>query len=293
MENNQNIPANPDFSDIPSLGDVQGLDAFLNNEALAAQGLPVQKPEEVNPAAQPATAPVASAPAAQPAAPAANLPASGGDSVTLTREQYQALLAGRAQQQQAQVQAQPQVPQGAQGQQAQRVGSGYSAQDQIFIANALARGYTLEQINRALIAQRGAQGRINPALEQRIAQVENYLKTQEYKNAETAFLNKITDFGSKWGLSEQDLVMFGNEALKYGINIAMENVDLEMVFRAVYPDQYAIRLKRMAPTNTSQIYGGTSVPEAGRASSSKLEDAYVENFLKGAMPNQYGMLNKK
>lgn len=291
MENNQNIPANPDFSDIPALGDVQGLDAFLNNEALAAQGLPVQKTEEVTPAAQPTAAPAASDPAAQPAAPAATLPASGGDSVTLTREQYQALLAGRAQQPQAP--AQPQVPQGAQGQQAQRGGSGYSAQDQIFIANALARGYTLEQINRALIAQRGAQGRINPALEQRIAQVENYLKTQEYKNAETAFVNKITDFGGKWGLSEQDLVTFGNEALKHGINIAMDNVDLEMVFRAVYPDQYAIRLKRMTPTNTSQIYGGTSVPEAGRASSAKLEDAYVENFLKGAMPNQYGMLNKK
>jgi hypothetical protein len=49
----------------------------------------------------------------------------------------------------------------------------------------------------------------------------------------------------------------------------------------------------MAPTNSSQIYGGTSIPEGNRTATSKLEDAYVENFLKGAMPNQYGMLNKK
>ena len=73
----------------------------------------------------------------------------------------------------------------------------------------------------------------------------------------------------------------------------MPNVDLETVFKAVYPEQYAIRIQRMSPTNTSQIYGGTSIPEGNRALASKAEDAYVEAFLKQTMPNQYGMLNKK
>ena len=49
----------------------------------------------------------------------------------------------------------------------------------------------------------------------------------------------------------------------------------------------------MTPTNSPQIYGGTSIPESSRANAAKAEDAYVEAFLKGAMPNQYGMLNKK
>jgi len=292
MENDQIIPNTPDFSDIPALGDVKGLETFLNNQALIQNGLPVQENQGATPAAQPAD-PASQQPAAQanPAAAAASnvqaqQPASG-DTVTLTREQFSALLAGRFQPQ-AQAQAQAQAP----VQQPQQRGSGYSQQDQAFITKALAQGYTLDQINKFLVSQRGEAGRINPALEQRLAQVEQYLKTQEYKTAETAFINKLSDFGTKWGLSEQDLVNFGNEALKYGINIAQENVNLEMVFRAVYPDQYAIRLRRMTPTPSSQIYGGTSVPEASRASAAKLEDAYVENFLKGAMPNQYGMFKK-
>ena len=172
-------------------------------------------------------------------------------------------------------------------------GSGYSAQDQAFIARALQQGYTLEQINNFFVQQRGQSGRIDPVLEQRLSQVEQYLKTQEYKQAETAFVNRLSEFGNKWGLSEQDLVNFGNTALQKGINIAVGNVDLETVFRAIYPEQYAIRSRRMTPTNSSQIYGGTSIPEGSRANAAKAEDAYVEAFLKGAMPNQYGMLNKK
>ena len=50
MENETNIPQTPDFSDIPALDDAQGLENFLNNEMLAAQGL---QPQET-PAAQPA-----------------------------------------------------------------------------------------------------------------------------------------------------------------------------------------------------------------------------------------------
>lgn len=284
MENNQNITTSPDFSDIPALGDSKGLETFLHNEALVQQGI---TPVEEQPAAQPAqpTVQVTGQPTAQPAQPAQPAaqpatPPTSGDSVTLTREQYNALLAGKQQPAQPQVQqpaARPAV---------------YTAQEQAFITKALAQGYSLDQINRYLATQKSGQGR-DPIMEQRIAQVEQYLKQQEYKTAETAFINRLSDFGSRWGLSEQDLVTFGQEAYKYGINIAQENVDLEMVFRAVYPEQYAIRSRRMTPTPSSQIYGGTSVPEASRASAAKIEDAYVEAFLKGAMPNQYGMLNKK
>jgi DNA-binding transcriptional MerR regulator len=277
MENENNVPNNvPDFSDIPALGDAQGLENYLNNEALAAQGIQVQnqQPEQPKPEEQQQQVQQQSQ---QPQG-------QSNDTITLSREQLNAILASRGQMpqqaQQPQQQVQPRAPV-------------YSAQEQQFIARALAQGYSLDQINRFLYTQRGNVARGNPILEQRLAQVEQYLRTQEYKTAETAFINRLSDFGNKWGLSEQDLVNFGNTALQHGINIAGDNVDLEMVFRAIYPEQYSIRSRRMTPTNSSQIYGGTSIPEGSRASASKLEDAYVENFLKGAMPNQYGTLNKK
>lgn len=282
MENEQNIPQTSDFSDIPSLGDVQGLEAYLNNQALAAQGLPVQGQPAAQP--QPAVQPQPAAEPVAPATPAQPAEQSGDDRITLTRAQLDAILAGRG--------AQPaQQPQPAKP--VAQKGFGYTPQEQQFIANALSKGYSLEQINNFLVSRRGPAGGIDPILEQRIAQVEQHLKTQEYKAAENAFISRLSDFGNKFGLSEQDLVTFGNEALKNGINIATEGVNLEMVFRAVYPDQYAIRKQRMTPTNSSQIYGGTSIPEGSRASAAKLEDAYVDSFLKQTMPNQYGMLNKK
>lgn len=272
MEENQNIPTNPNFSDIPALGDEKGLENYLNTETLKAQGVSVETPA---PAAQqtPASTEPAAQPAAQPVATAQD------GSVTLTKEQFDALVKGRAVQQQPAPapQAKP---------------AGYTQQEQAFIQNALAKGYTLEQINNFLTTQKRTPA-VDPAMAQRLANVEKYLRDQEVKAAETAFINKMTSFGEKWGLSEQDLVTFGNTALQHGINIAQGNVDLEMVFRAVFPEQYSIRSRRMTPTNSSQIYGGTSVPEGNRVSASKLEDAYVEQFLKGAMPNQYGMLNKK
>ena len=105
-------------------------------------------------------------------------------------------------------------------------------------------------------------------------------------------INKLTDFGNKWGLSEQDLVTFGNTALdQFGINIAQVK-DLEAAFRAVYPEQYQIRLQRMTPNQSSQIYGGTAIPEGTRAQAARAEDAYVEAFLKSHMPN-YDAFNKK
>ena len=290
-DNENNIQQAPDFSDIPALGDTQGLETFLNNEALVAQGLqpaqPAAQPAATQPAAQPAaTDPAAIPPAANPAQPTGGT----GDTITLTREQLNAILASRGQAPATNpaltrptAPTQPVAPRG----------SGYSAQDQQFIAKALQQGYTLEQINNFFVQQRGQAGRIDPVLEQRLSQVEQYLKTQEYKQAETAFVTRLSEFGNKWGLSEQDLINFGNTALQKGINIAVGNVDLETVFRAIYPEQYAIRSRRMTPTNSSQIYGGTSIPEGSRANAAKAEDAYVEAFLKGAMPNQYGMLNKK
>lgn len=284
MDDNQNLnPTAPDFSDIPALGDTQGLEAYLNNQALAAQGLPVQPTEQPAATETPAAAPAAQ-PAATPAQPAAQ-PAQPADNntITLTRDQLNAILASRGQ-----------APAGVQPQQPAQRQPSYTAQEQAFISRALQQGYSLDQINQFLKTQRPGTGNgQDPALAQRIAQVEQYLRTQEYKQAEAAFVDKLSNFGSKWGLSEQDLVNFGNEALKHGINIATDSIDLEMVFRAVYPDQYAIRSRRMTPTNSSQIYGGTSISEGNRASAAKLEDAYVENFLKQTMPNQYGMLNKK
>ena len=285
---------NVDFSDIPALGDTQGLENFINNQNLQAQGLtPVQPTEQqpapaaqgqpTQPAAQGQPAQQQGQPAAQPAQQAAP---------TFTREQIAQILA------QADAIRAQQGGNGAQQQQPQqpRQAFQYTDQERNFVLNAMQRGYSLDQINQVVMQRRMQNGMVpqgNPALEQRMTQLENYLRTQEYKAAETAFIDKLSGFGDKFGLSEQDLVTFGNAALSKGINIAMPNVDLETVFKAVYPEQYAIRVQRMSPTNTSQIYGGTSIPEGNRALAGKAEDAYVEAFLKQTMPNQYGMLNKK
>ena len=128
-------------------------------------------------------------------------------------------------------------------------------------------------------------------ISEKVTQIEQYLKQQQYKAEENAFISKMTEFGNKYGLSENDLVIFGNKAMEKGINLVNVS-DVELVFKALYPEQYAIRLQRMSNTPTSQIYGGSSVPEAPRAAASKVEDAYVENFLKHSMPNQYGMFKK-
>lgn len=295
MENNN------DFSDIPALGDVQGLENFLTNQNLAAQGLPTQPAQPTQPAAQPAAQanPAPAANPAQPAAPAAQPAASGLNTGNVTREDIAAILqkldainSGNAAQPAQQVQqvqqrpaAQPAAPQFT-----------YTDQERNFVINAMQRGYSLSQINQVIMQRRAQNGyapQNNAAIEQRMNNLEQYLRSQEYKQAENVFVDKLTAFGNKFGLSEQDLVTFGNAALQKGINIAVPNVDLETVFRAVYPEQYAIRVQRMSPTNTSQIYGGTSIPEGNRASAAKAEDAYVDAFLKQTMPNQYGMLNKK
>lgn len=289
------------FSDIPALGDEQGLNTFLQNEALAAQGI---QPVTEQPAAQqgtspaPANAPAAStapvqptgaqAPAASngqvpPIAPIGSAQPAGG--VQLTPEQLAQIA--------AKVQTMNTTPSVAQ----RPVVQSYTEQERAFINQALAQGYGLDQINATIMRHRAGTNPTvsnqNAALTQQVEQIKQYLQNQEYQNAQNAFITKLSSFGDKFGLSEQDLVTFGNEAMKKGINIALPNVDFETVFRAVYPDQYRIRMQRMTPTNASQIYGGTSIPESGnRAAASRMEDAYVDSFLKQAMPNQFQM-NKK
>ena len=166
--------------------------------------------------------------------------------------------------------------------------TGYTPQQVEFITKALSSGYTLEQIQAAMNVSKAPA--VDP-ISEKVSQIEQYLKQQQYKAEENAFISKMTEFGNKYGLSENDLVIFGNKAMEKGINLVNVS-DVELVFKALYPEQYAIRLQRMSNTPTSQIYGGSSVPEAPRAAASKVEDAYVENFLKHSMPNQYGMFKK-
>jgi hypothetical protein len=124
---------------------------------------------------------------------------------------------------------------------------------------------------------------------QRLQGVENYLEEQRYMAAQNEFIDRMVTFGNKFGLSEDELVTFGNNALTKGINLTTVN-DVEAVFRAIYPEQYSIRSQRIAGAAASHIYGGANTPEAPRAATSKLEDAYVDNFLKQAMPNQYNQI---
>ena len=263
------------FSDIPGLDNPNGLTDFLN-----AQNQPAQDPG----------VPALTQPNATPATPVTNVdtgaPSNEAAPQTFTQEQVVQIIknlqASQAQvKQPVQPVAQPQPQVNPQG--------GYSAQEVQFINAALAKGYSLEQIMSTLSQRRQPQAQ--DATAAKVAQIEQYLQQQQYKAEESAFIDKMTTFGERFGLSENDLVIFGNKAMENGINLV--NVpNVEMVFKMLYPEQYSVRLQRMSNASTSQIYGGSSVPEAPRAAVSKMEDAYVESFLKHSMPNQYGM-NKK
>lgn len=276
------------FEGIPSLDDTQGLENYAANQAASqAIGTPATTPQALTPNAQPATDPNA---AVQPQV---------QGQVTYTQEDIQRIIAENAQykaqaQARAQAQAQPQVqgqPQNVMPQQRvaqpnsnanpQPVAQG-NPQLQMAIARALAAGYTPEQVYAAMKGNT-AQAK----LENRLDQIQNYLEQQQYQREEAAFIDKMTTFGNKWGLSEQDLVTFADKALQLGINVAQVN-DVEAVFRAVYPEQYAFRAQRIAnQNNASPIYGGTAFQEVPRAAQEKAADAYVENFLKNKMPNAY------
>lgn len=272
---------NEDFSGIPALDDVEGLQNFVTQQAVNQTVPDVQVPPMLQPNPAPAQT-------TDPNAGNSN-PAPAQEAPTYTREQVVQLIQSmnaqnqaqqianqRAYQAQAQAQARVQQPRAA-----------YTPQQAQAIKNLLDRGLSIEQINAAL-QRRNANVAQQTALEQRMQNLENYLQNQQYRADESAFINKMQTFGDKFGLSENDLVTFGQKAMGMGINLTQVN-DVEAVFRAVYPEQYAIRSQRLAGSNASQIYGGANATEAPRAAASKLEDAYVDAFLKRAMPNQYGM----
>lgn len=281
---------NNDFSGIPSLGDEQGLSQFLQQQELAAAGFGAPAPAaQPAPQEQPQSQPQPD-PQAQPATQATQATqAQPGQPRTYTQEELAGILAqidAIRQRQAAQPRAfQPFQP--AQPAQPQGAASAYTAQELQFINQALSRGYSMQAIQGAIDSRR-AQSGYNPkvaSLEQRMDRLQQYLATQEYREAEAAFVDRLTQFGDKFGLSEQDLVTFGEAAIKKGINIAVGNVDLEAVFRAVYPEQYAIRSQRIAQANSSQIYGGSSAAEPTGVQSQKAAAEYARQFLLGRMPN--------
>lgn len=274
------MPDNNIFSGIPALDDNAGLEQFVNNTTLTDMGL-------ANPTVPPALQ-INSAAAGQtdPAQDPIETPANPNPTPQYTSEQISQIIA-RNQQLEEQAQASQRQVQQSQIRQNQAV---YTPQQINIMKQLLDRGVSLERIQQALNGNR--QQPQNNATMQRLQNIEQYLQNQQYLAEQNAFVEKMTTFGDKFGLSEQDLVTFGNKAYSMGINLTTVN-DVEAVFRAVYPEQYAIRSQRITGAPTSQIYGGASTPEAPRATTSKLEDAYVDNFLKQAMPNQYSMFPNK
>lgn len=274
------------FSGIPALGDDAALEAFMNNTALGEMGVggsqdPIPAALQQQPQQQPTE------PAQQPAQPAAPAQQPTTNVPQFTAEQVAEILA-RSRQQVAQP-TQPQVQQ-PQVNPAQRSAGGYTAQQAAIIKQLIDRGVSLDRISAALNGNRQQVAQQN-AVAQRLQAVEQYLQQQQYVASQNAFVDKMTTFGNKFGLSEDELVVFGNKAQSMGINL-IDVSDVEAVFRAVYPEQYAIRSQRIAGASNSQIFGGASAQEASRSAAAKLEDAYVDQFLKRSMPNQYGMNSK-
>lgn len=271
------------FSGIPALGDTAGLETFMNDQTVAQavpnDGIPAalqqQQPAQ---AAEPAPT-TDPAPAATPATPAAP---------TYTSEQVQEIISRMQAQQAAQVQAQQQAMLQQRQAQAAAQRATYTPQQAAIIKQLIDKGVGLDRI---MAAMNGGQNAQQNALAARLQAIEQRMQQQQYAAEEQAFINKMTEFGNKFGLTEADLVTFGNAAYEKGINVA-QVTDVESVFRALYPEQYAIRMQRMSNAPASQIFGGSSVPEMPRAAASKVEDQYVEQFLRHSMPNQYGMTRK-
>jgi len=269
------MPNDNIFSGIPTLDDEEGLEQYVNNSTLDGMGLgnpSVPAALQQNATNEdPGTDPTQSN---EPAAP------------QYTSEQIAQIIA-RNQQLEAQSRmqsAQAQAQQAAQLQARQQ--SPYSPKQAEIIKQLIDRGVPLSRIQQALDGNRQ-----QDSVMRRLQSVEQYLQNQQYISEQNAFIDKMSAFGNKFGLSEDELVTFGNAAMAKGINLTTVN-DVEAVFRAVYPEQYAIRSQRIAGASASQIYGGASTPEAPRAATSRLEDAYVDNFLKQAMPNQYNQFPK-
>ena len=246
------------FEVIPSLDDTEGLQNYLNQENLNNMGLTGQQPQMLQPEDI-----KNSTPSVEPQ------PQQQG----YTQEQIAQIIAEneayrtRLQQQQQFAQAQPQQK------------PVYSPQQAELIKRAIDRGIPLERIIQAL-GQNSAQNQVL----QKLNSLEARLAQRDYEEAQNAFVTKMQDFGTKFGLSESDLVTFANTALSKGINL-INTPDVESIFRAIYPDQYAIRMQRINST-PSTIYGGGSIGQTPQEGNRQI-DAYVENFLKQRMPNQY------
>lgn len=273
------MPNDELFSGIPSLDDEAGVQNYLNNAILTDAGLGTDTTpaalqiQNQNQPAETQTAEPAAAPATAP---------------QYTADQVAAIIA-RNQQLEAQMQTRQAQAQ-AQSQNAQQ--QTYTPRQAAIIKQLIDRGVSLDRINAAL-AGRSQANQAQNAMMSRLANVERYLQQQEYESAQNAFVDKMTNFGNRFGLSENDLVTFGNKAMTMGINLTEVPADsIENVFKAVFPDQYAIRSQRIAGASASHIYGGASSVETPRASASKLEDAYVDAFLRQSMPNQYGKYTK-
>lgn len=278
MQDENNI-----FSDLPGLGDEEALNQYLNNQVVneiipntqtPSLAQPNQNVQEQN--TQPNSTPN----------PTESTTTPNNTPKTYTYDEVQAMLSQERQmQQKLQQNAIPNIGN------VRPSNNAYSPQELNAINNLLSRGYSLEQIMSAVQSNRmkhGATASTDPRIINKINNIEKYLQQQQYQEEQNAFIDKMTEFGNKFGLSEDDLVTFGNVAMSKGINL-INTPDVEIIFKALYPEQYAIRMQRISNPQTSQIYGGTSVPENQNANTSKLEDAYVESFMKRSMPNQYGM----
>lgn len=251
------------FEGIPALDDVEGLENYLNNENLAQLGISNEQPQMLQPNEN--------------ANPQPNVDNSNDNNVTYTADQIAQIIAeNKAYRQQLEQYQQPQPQPTRQVNPQNRT---YSQSQAELIKRAIDRGIPLEKIMQSLNAN-------NPQnqLMQKINNLEAYLAQRDYQEAQNQFVSKMQNFGTKFGLSESDLVTFANTALSKGINL-INTPDVETVFRAIYPDQYAIRMQRINST-PSAIYGGGNVGPTPQENSKQV-DAYVESFLKSRMPNQY------
>lgn len=256
MQNNQ-------FEGIPSLDDQQGLENYMNNQALDRMGLNNNTPSMLQPDENVDNQNIQQQPQTQP---------------TYSQDEINRIIAEnnayKAQLEQAQYQAQqPQQPQPT-----------YTPQQLALIKQALDRGIPLDRINQAL-----SQNRQQSQIMQKINNLEQYMAQKEYQVAQNQFVEKMQTFGAKFGLSESDLVTFANTALSKGINL-INTPDVEIIFRSLYPDQYAIRMERIKAT-PSAIYGGGSIGQTPQENDKRI-DAYVEYFLHQRMPNQYNKFKR-
>lgn len=275
------MPNNDLFSGIPALDDQEGLENLINQQALDSMGVSAQQPtaleQNVSNPQQQTTEP-------------AQQQQQAGTQIPYTSEQIAQIVA-RNQQLEAYALQQQQQQSATQPSQQQRQAQPLYNERQIQIINELLnRGVSIDRIADALNKNR-KNTVVQNETAQRLQQIEQYLQQQEYNRAYSEFEQKMFNFGNKFGLSEDDLVAFGNKADSMGIDVTRVT-DLEPVFRALYPEQYALRSQRISNNNTSQIYGGVSVGETPRASANKIEDAYVDAFMKQTMPNQYNLFKK-